>query len=421
MAVIQIPPQVRSSDEQARALRVTRRQAGALLAAVSLVFLGVTIAGAEGGLGYVQATAEAAMVGGLADWFAVTALFRHPLGIPIPHTAIISTRKDRFGATLGSFIAESFLTPETIVERVRSSKAAERTMRWLTQPANARKVAGYVLDGAVQVADLLRDDEIQTAIEHAVRSRIESIEVTPLAGRLLASATRDGRHEELVDATLRGLSTYLDENRVELKLRLEQASPWWLPGAVEDRIFSRLVDGARNVLDDMVNDRGHDMRQHLEERVAKLIDDLQHDPEFIARGETIKQELLDLPALRDFVGTAWGDLKEGLRSQAADPESLLRARLADSIASTAQRFSDDPALIDKVQDGLEIGVHFVVTQFDEEIAGVVTHTIARWDGAETARRLELLLGPDLQYIRINGTIVGGLAGLVLHTVAETLG
>ncbi len=385
------------------------------------MFLGVTIAGADGWLGYVQATAEAAMVGGLADWFAVTALFRHPLGIPIPHTAIISTRKDRFGATLGSFIAESFLTPETIVERVRSSKAAERTMRWLTQPANARKVAGYVLDGAVQVADLLRDDEIQTAIEHAVRSRIESIEVTPLAGRLLASATRDGRHEELVDATLRGLSTYLDENRVELKLRLEQASPWWLPGAVEDRIFSRLVDGARNVLDDMVNDRGHDMRQHLEERVAKLIDDLQHDPEFIARGETIKQELLDLPALRDFVGTAWGDLKEGLRSQAADPESLLRARLADSIASTAQRFSDDPALIDKVQDGLEIGVHFVVTQFDEEIAGVVTHTIARWDGAETARRLELLLGPDLQYIRINGTIVGGLAGLVLHTVAETLG
>jgi uncharacterized membrane-anchored protein YjiN (DUF445 family) len=175
------------------------------------------------------------------------------------------------------------------------------------------------------------------------------------------------------------------------------------------------------VLDDMVNDRGHDMRQHLDERVAGLVDSLQHDPDLIARGESLKHELLELPALRDFVGTAWSDLKEGLRRQAADPDSPLRDRLADSIAATAQRFVDDPVLIAKVQDGLEIGVHFVVTQFDEEIAGVVTHTIARWDGDETARRLELLLGPDLQYIRINGTIVGGLAGLVLHTFAETIG
>ncbi len=421
MVATQMPPEVHSSDEQYRALVVTRRQAGALLAAVTVVFVIMTIAGAEGWIGYVQATAEASMVGGLADWFAVTALFRHPLGIPIPHTAIISTRKDRFGATLGSFIAESFLTPDTIVERVRSSRAAERTMRWAADPVNARKVAGYALDGAVQVADLLRDDEIQTAIEEAIRERVERIEVAPLAGRVLDSVTRDGRHDELVDAALSGLSVYLDENRADLKLRLEQASPWWLPGAVEDRIFSRLVDGARMVLDDMVNDRGHDMRQHLDERVAGLIDGLQHDPDLIARGESLKQEVLELPALRDFVGTAWTDLKDGLRRQAADPDSPLRDRLAASIAATAQRFVDDPVLIAKVQDGLEIGVHFVVTQFDEEIAGVVTHTIARWDGDETARRLELLLGPDLQYIRINGTIVGGLAGLVLHTFAETIG
>jgi uncharacterized membrane-anchored protein YjiN (DUF445 family) len=414
-------PRSRSEEQQRRALVTTRRRAGALLGFVTAVFAATTVIGADGWLGYVQATAEASMVGGIADWFAVTALFRHPLGVPIPHTAIIPERKDQFGDTLGSFISESFLTPDTIVERVRSALVAERMVAWLAEPENASRVAGHVLDGAVAVADLVKDDDVQRAIEDAVRTRLETVPLAPAAGRVLGVLTADGRHDEVVDAALRGLGRYLDEHQGELHARFEQSAPWWLPGAVEDRIFVRLLDGARRVLDEMISDPDHELRRTLDERIVALVHDLEHSPELHARGEQLKRDLLAQPQLRAFVATAWQDVKVQLRQQAADPESPLRRRIAEAIATTGARLAEDPALTETVQEGIESGVRYVVEHFHGEIATLVSGTIARWDGEETSRRLELLLGPDLQFIRINGTVVGGAAGLALHVIARGLG
>ncbi|MGH9274425.1 MAG: DUF445 domain-containing protein [Acidimicrobiales bacterium] len=416
-------PESPNAARQRRQLVLTRRRATALLGAVAGVFVATVAAGAEGGawLGYVQATAEASMVGGLADWFAVVALFRHPLGVPIPHTAVITERKEQFGETLGDFIQTSFLTPDAVAERVQAARPGQRVGQWLADPIKADRVAGHLLDGAVEVTELLEDEVVHDLLEGLVRDRLEATSIVPLAGRALGALTRDGRHHEVVDAALRGLDRYLDERRDDLRDRFRDQAPWWLPGAVEDRIFLRLLDGVRAVLDDMANDRGHGMRRALDERIEQFVHDLQTSPELRARGEQLTRDLLEQPELRAWVASAWTDAKAQLRLQAGDGESRIRQQLAGAIVSGGERLLGEPALSAKVDDAAEAAARYVVEHFGSEISELVSSTIARWDGEETSNRLELLLGPDLQFIRINGTVVGGLAGLCLHGIAQALG
>ncbi len=417
-----LPPSP-STERKRQQLARTRRRATALLAAVSVVFVATVVAGAEAGstLGYVQAAAEASMVGALADWFAVVALFRHPLGLPIPHTAIITERKAQFGETLGEFIHDSFLTPDAVAERVRAAGVGTRIASWLVVPANADKLAGHTLAAAVEVVDLIEDDAVHDVLERLLRERIEAASVIPMAGRALGALTREGRHNEVVDAGLRGLDRYLDEHRAELRNRFRDQAPWWLPGAVEDRIFERLLDGLRAVIDDMANDQGHAMRQQLDARILRFVDELQTSPELRARGEQLTRDLLERPELRRWVTAVWADAKAQLRAHAADPSSELHAQLRDGIIAGGRRLQAEPVLAAKVDDAAEAGTRYVVEHFGGEITDLVSTTIARWDGEETSARLELLLGPDLQFIRINGTVVGGIAGLALHATAQLLG
>lgn len=417
-----LPPSP-NEERNRRQLVTTRRRATALLAVITVVFVVTVVAGIEDGTwqGYIQAGAEASMVGGLADWFAVVALFRHPLGLPIPHTAIITARKEQFGETLGEFIQSSFLTPDAVAERVQAAGVGDRVARWLAEPPNADKLAGHVLGGAVEVVDLLEDEPVHDVLERLVRDRIASASLVPMAGRALGALTKEGRHTEVVDSALRGLDRYLDEHRGELRARFRDQAPWWLPGAVEDRIFERLLDGVRAVLDDMAHDRGHGLRRQLDARILRFVDELQTSPELRARGEQLTRDLLERPELRAWVASVWADAKVHLRDQAADPNSELHRQLAEAIVSGGRRLQAEPALAAKVDDAAEAGARYVAEHFGDEITQLVSSTIARWDGDETSQRLELLLGPDLQFIRINGTVVGGLAGLGLHAIAQTLG
>ena len=405
-----------------RQLAAAKRQATALLGAVAAVFVVVTVIGGDATwVGYVQATAEASLVGGLADWFAVTALFRHPLGVPIPHTAIVRQRKDQFGATLGDFVQESFLTPESVAERVSAARVAERVAAWLAEPANAARLAGHAADALAALAELVRDEDVHELVEDVVRQRLESVPLAPLAGRTLRFLIADGRHDDVLDAAIRGLDRWLDEHRDELRDRFGQRSPWWVPGPVEHRIFERLLDGTRTVLQEMAADPRHELRRRLDVRLHQLATELETSAALAERGEQLKRELLEQPQVREWVASMWGDVKPELRAQAVDPESQLRRRLTAAVEAAGRRLRDDHALTAKVQEAVEGGARYVVRHFHGEIAGLVTGTIARWDGEETSHRLELLLGRDLQYIRINGTVVGGATGLVLHTVARALG
>jgi uncharacterized membrane-anchored protein YjiN (DUF445 family) len=414
-------PAVQREDERRARLRQMKGRATALLALATVVFLALTLWGGDGTAAtYGQAVAEAAMVGGLADWFAVTALFRHPLGIPIPHTAIIVARKDQFGETLGAFIQDAFLTPDAIVARLEAAQVGPRLAAWLRDPANADRVAGEVLDGAVQVADLIADDDVQRIVHGAVRARVESVPVAPMAGRVLEFLIRDGRHQQVLDTGLRELDRYVEEHRADLRAQLGEASPWWLPGAAEDRLFDRLIEGLRTLVQAMLADEQHQLRRRFETRLATLAEELQTSPELRARGEQLKAELLSQPEIGQWVDALWQDAKAQLREQATRPDGELRHRLAEVVVSVGERL-DEPAMADRVDEALTTAVAYVVDRFHGEIVNLVSGTIERWDAAETADRLELLLGPDLQFIRINGTVVGAMAGLVLHTVADILG
>jgi uncharacterized membrane-anchored protein YjiN (DUF445 family) len=402
-------------------LAVTRRQATGLLGVVAVVFVLATVFGGdERWLVWVQATAVASLVGGLADWFAVTALFRRPLGLPIPHTAIIVERKDRFGETLGAFVQESFLSPDAVLARLKAADAVGRTARWLADPVHAETVARRASRLVVDGADLLNEDDVRDLIVTLFKDRIDRLALAPVAGRALEQLIRDDRHEPLLDAALASLSRYLEVHGTELHARLGSQSPWWLPAPVEERVVNHLVERSQHVLADMAKDRRHPLRRQMDEGMRKLAGDLQTSEDLRIRGEELKAELLGQPQLRVFAATVWSDAKTQLRAEATQPDSGMRRYLAAAIAQTAERLRDDPELAAGAERGIEAVARAVLGRFENELVGLVSGTIARWDGSETSRRLELLLGPDLQYIRINGTVVGALAGLVLHGLSRVL-
>jgi uncharacterized membrane-anchored protein YjiN (DUF445 family) len=409
-----------SPAEQQRAalLVVTRRRATGLLVVATVVFaLSTAFTHQASWLGWVQAVAVASMVGGLADWFAVTALFRRPLGLPIPHTAIVVERKDRFAATIGSFVQESFLTPEAVSARLRAAYALPRAAAWMADPKHAADLAGRAADLLVAGAGLLRDEDVHEVVDALLRQRVDSVALAPVAGRTLEQLTREGRHEPVMDSALAALAQSVRLHGPELHERLGVYSPWWLPGPISDRMVARLLDRTSTVLDEMATNRNHPLRQQLDAGLEKLADQLQTDEAMRRRGEEFKAEILSEPTIREFAAAVWRDIKDQLRTQAAQPGSELRAQLTRLIAQTGQRLRDDPALADTAQRGLDTVIRTVLGNFDEELVALVSGTIARWDAVDTANRLELLLGPDLQYIRINGTVFGGLAGLILHAIA----
>jgi uncharacterized membrane-anchored protein YjiN (DUF445 family) len=414
-------PPVREEAQRVHRLRAMKRRATGLLVVMAVAFVVITVLGdSTGWAGYVQAAVAASLVGGVADWFAVTAVFRHPLGVPIPHTAVIVERKDKFGETLGAFVQENFLSSEAMTARLREAHFARRLGDWLADRAHAETVARHVADAAVQLAEMLRDEDVQGVLHEQIRRGLETVPLAPLAGKVLRGATEDGRHQELFDAVLRGVGRSLDENRETLRSRFEEESPWWVPTAIDHRIFDRLLDGLCTFFDSINADPDHELRARLDDWIEQLTERLEHSPEYRVRGEQLKGELLDHPELRNWLGSLWIDAKTALRSQAADPESELHQRLADAIVAAGRRLRSDPALAAKVDDVIEWGVRYVGEHFHAEIAGLVSGTLARWDAEETSRKLEILLGPDLQFIRINGTVVGGLVGLGIHFVGNVI-
>ncbi|MET1000311.1 MAG: DUF445 domain-containing protein, partial [Acidimicrobiia bacterium] len=318
------------------------------------------------------------------------------------------------------FVQENFLSADAIGERVRSSRAIARGTDWLARPENARVVAGHTADVVVGLADLVRDEDVHELLETEMRNVVDRVPLAPLAGRALELATAEGRHQQLFDAVVRGVQQYLAGNRESLRLRFGQQSPWWLPGAVEDRIFDRLLDGFADLLDSVSADPNHELRQHFDARVTEFAQRLQHDPELRDRGEQLKHELLAHPQLREWTASVWTDVKATMRAQADDPDSAMRRRIADALAAGAARLRDDPQLQAKADDLVDSGVRYVVSHFHDELAALVSGTIARWDADETSWRLELLLGRDLQFIRINGTVVGGIAGVAIHAISQVL-
>ncbi|MGH3155296.1 MAG: DUF445 domain-containing protein [Streptosporangiaceae bacterium] len=404
-------------EVRARRLAAARRRATALLAAVTVLFVAVTVAGAHGtALGYVQAGAEASMVGGVADWFAVTALFRHPLGLPIPHTALIVARKDQFAATLGRFVQENFLNADVLAERIGSARVVPRLSAWLAEEANPARVAGHVAGLVVRVAEALRDEDVQRLLTTELTRTVDAVDVAPLAGRVLRVAMAGGHHTGLFNGVLTAADRYVEGHYGELRELFETEAPRWMPEAVYRRLYDRLYNRLRQRLAAMADDPADPTRRQFDDWIAGLPGRIEASPELRERGERLKSEILASAALRDWSSSLWDQAKKALRIQAAQPESELRRQIAGMLAGVGGRLESDRRLADSLQRMVESAARTLADQFHDELAGLVTGTIERWDATETSNQLELLLGRDLQYIRINGTVVGAGVGLILHAI-----
>lgn len=408
-----------TAESAVAAQRNVRRTATGLLVAMTIVFVVATaLENRHPWVVWIRVTAEASMVGALADWFAVTALFRHPLGIPIPHTAIIPSRKDQIGRALGRFVQTSFLTRDNVVARVRQADLGSRIGTWLADPDHVAQVSRQVTEGVAALVASLDEEELAPVVRDVVVDRLNSIHFAPLASRVLAAATAEGRHQDLVDAFMPAVGRALDENRGGLLEAIVATSPWWVPRAVDETVLEKALDVAHQFIDDVARDRSHPFREHVDRLAAEMITRLEDDPELVARGEEWKRELLDNKAVQHYLDGLWDGAKQGLIRQADEPDSPLRRRVESSITGFGRSLRNDEELRGRVQTWIERIVGELVDRFEGEISELVTTTVDRWDARETSDRLEELIGRDLQFIRINGTVVGGIAGLLIYGVSR---
>jgi uncharacterized membrane-anchored protein YjiN (DUF445 family) len=421
-AAVSAPVMAAEDPAQRRALVRMKVFATGLLVFAAGVYL-LARANEEGGpawVGYVRAGAEAAMVGALADWFAVTALFRHPLGLPIPHTAIIPKRKDQIGRSLGEFVQGNFLTREVIAERLAGVHVGQRIGGWLAEPAHAERASGVAGDAVKGIIEVLDDDDVEDALGGMVERRLRQVDVAPLLARAIDVSVQGGHDQRLLDAVLKGLGQFLEENRDTLRGRLHTESPWWVPEPIDDRIFAKIFSGVQSFLADVLADPDHEVRHSLEERVLDLANRLRTDPAMIAKAEELKEELLSHPEVQAWFGSLWGSVKKAVLEAADDPESDLRLRVTDGLRQFGVRLAGDPELQRKIDDWLERTLSYVVDNYKSEVGDLIASTVARWDSRDTSRRIELQVGHDLQFIRINGTVVGGIAGVLIYTVGQLL-
>lgn len=405
--------------ERERALRRMKGWATGLLVLATVVFLAAKLLESRyPWLGIVVATAEASMVGALADWFAVTALFRHPLGIPIPHTAIIPARKDRVGVTLGAFVQRNFLNKEVIGMRLAALRPAERLATWLMEPDAVRSVARQLARGVSAGANVLRDEDVDHLIGHALLERIRQTPVAPLLGRFLALLTADNRHQALLDQVIRLTAKGLSENQDLIRQRVDKETPWWVPGAVDEKITKRIVEALEATMRDVQEDPGHPLRQRFDAAIDDFIVRLQASPEVILRAERIKDEVLNAQAVKQLSGAIWRDTKAALTRYAESPDEVNTEAIERGLRGIGQAIQSDPALMQKIDRWIIEAAIAVIERYQDEVGQLIATTVQRWDPVATSRRIELAIGRDLQFIRINGTLVGGLAGMLLYLVAR---
>ncbi|MEV4646258.1 DUF445 domain-containing protein [Saccharopolyspora sp. NPDC049426] len=393
-----------------------------LLVAVAVYFFArwQETAGAGAWVGYVRAAAEAGMVGALADWFAVTALFRRPLGLPIPHTAIIPTRKDTIGRSLGDFVGTNFLAENVVRDKLRSAGISRRVGLWLDDADHAERVTSELataVRGAVQV---LRDDDVQAIIEHGVVRKLVDQQWGPPLGRILGQVFTDGSHHKLVDLVCDRAYDWVRDNHETVLRVVSQRAPSWSPKFVDamlaDKIYAEVLSFAWAVR----TDSEHPMRQAVDRFLVEFAHDLQHDEKTMAKAEQIKHQVLEHPEVQNLVSSAWGTAKKMLLDAAEDPSSELRVRVRDGLRSLGARLHTEPELREKVDGWLEGAVTYVVSNYRDELTALITDTVERWDAQETSRKIELQVGRDLQFIRINGTVVGALAGLAIYAISDLL-
>ena len=406
-----------------RRLRLRRMQwvATGLLAVMAVVFVVTSLLLSRWpALGYVRAFSEAAMVGACADWFAVTALFRRPFGLPILHTAIIPRNKDRIGDALGRFIVENFLSPRVLDAKLKQLELAAWGGAWLQNPRNARMVAGRVSAWAPQLMRALPAGGLEELAGSAALAAAKSVPAAPAASVLLTAIWNEGRLEPLVERAAELLAKHLSDNQ-EVILEAVQGQSWrWLPSFVDRAIARKITAGLVQLLGD-VQQPEHPWRVELGAAVERLAARLATDPDMLRQGEALKQQVLDDPRLREHAHRLWLEVEHQLKTNWAGDSAAVRDKIEPIVHDLGGWLSNDPIVQRTLNTGARALVREVLAPRREESGRFVAQVVHGWDARSVVERLELQVGPDLQYIRINGTIVGGLVGLILFALSQVFG
>ncbi|MFF0381832.1 DUF445 domain-containing protein [Streptomyces sp. NPDC004286] len=413
-----------ADEERQRGVRRMKLTAAGLLLFVAVVYVLATWAGHSGAgpwTGYVAAAAEAGMVGALADWFAVTALFRHPLGLPIPHTAIIPTKKDQLGVSLGEFVGENFLSEDVVRQRLAAVGIGSRLGDWLAQPENADRVTAELATALRGALTVLRDSDVQAVVGEAITRRADAREIGPAVGKLLDRIVADGGHRRVVDLVVGRAHEWLERHRDDVMVAIEGGAPGWTPRFVDRKVGDRVYRELLRFVTEMREMPAHPARAALDRFLTDFASDLQSDTETRARVERLKSEVLARDEVQDLIASAWSAVRSMIVAAAEDERSELRLRVRAGLLSLGQRLATEPKMQGKVNRWVEGAAVHVVTTYRDEITSLITETVAGWDAEHTTRKIEAHIGRDLQFIRINGTVVGSLAGLVIYTVSRALG
>jgi uncharacterized membrane-anchored protein YjiN (DUF445 family) len=404
-------------EEKARQLSIMKKRATGLLVLFAVIFIVAKLLEQRfPWLAIVRATAEAAMVGGLADWFAVTALFRQPLGLPIPHTAIVKTRKDRIGRSLGNFVQHNFLARPVIERHLAGLHISTRIAQWASKQENARLLARQLAGGLARAVEALPDEEVRLAIHGGLVSRGRKTQVAPILGDVLSLVAADGRHQALLDQVLRLVDRFVEENKDLIRDRIATESPWWVPTAIDEKVYQKIVAGVERMLDEVRATPSHPMRAQFDKVVREFIEDLRTSPEVIARAEALKERLLDQPVVHELTDSVWESARRSI-TKYAGPDAPSPEPVERTIVTLAEGLLENHDLrheLDQAITNLALGV---LDQHREEVGALIARTVAEWDADAASQKIEIQVGKDLQYIRINGTLVGGLVGLLLFLLS----
>jgi uncharacterized membrane-anchored protein YjiN (DUF445 family) len=414
-----------ADEERRRGVRRMKTFATGLLLLVALIYVLAkwrqTVGVDVGWAGYVAAAAEAGMVGALADWFAVTALFRRPMGLPIPHTAIIPTKKDTLGRTLGDFVGENFLSSDVVRQRLRAVGISSRLGSWLAEPPNADRVTAELSTAMRGALTVLRDSDVQAVVGEAITRRADAQEIAPGIGTMLEKIVADGGHKKVVDLVCVRAHDWLVLHGDSVVEGVTGGAPGWTPRFVDRRVGERVYKELLRFISEMRDMPDHPARGAVDRFLADFAGDLQSDPDTRARVERLKTEVLGRGEVQELIASAWGAVRAMVVTAAEDERSELRLRTRAGLLSLGARMASDERLRAKVDGWLEDAAVHVVTTYRNEITSLITDTVASWDAEHTSRKIEANIGRDLQFIRINGTVVGALAGLVIYTVSRGLG
>jgi uncharacterized membrane-anchored protein YjiN (DUF445 family) len=419
MKVLARAPRPGSSAPPPALQRMRLVATGLLLAMAVLFFVARALGDRHPAWGFVRAFAEAAMVGGLADWFAVTALFRHPLGLPIPHTAIVPRNKDRIGDTLANFLRDNFLIPGVVARRMRRLDVAGAAGRWLANPKGASE--GRLRRGASRLAaDMLGSldqERLGGMVRTTLAQRLRALEISPLLGNALAAAIADRRHIPLLDGIVKWAAKVLEANEPVVRAMVhDRAGSLMRWTGLDETLANKIIAGLDGLIRDMATEPDHPLRAKAEEGLATLAHDLQHDPVMRERVEGFKAEMLDNPALAEWWQGIWEHMRAAMLKIARDPDAVMAGRFGEALRQLGETLQQDPELAATINRFARRAAVGAAADYGDAIVRLVSETVRGWDARTITGRLENAVGRDLQYIRVNGTVVGGLVGLAIHTV-----